>query len=136
MFGHCYTARIFAFYNVFYTVWKFHSNFADYFFVFYYINANIWIHKTQNRKINIDDIVDFYNVFSFSLFARNVHNQRACKTCLIKSKPVKNLRAAACLYVVDYKTIFDCINIKYYRTPRIFAIRAILAYIPYFTCLK
>ena len=75
MFCLCDTARVLAFENSLNSARKFHIDFANNFFVFDYIYTDAWINKAEHRIINIDDIIDFDDIFfsliSFSSFCFN-----------------------------------------------------------------
>ena len=63
MLGLGYAAGIFAGENALNTARKFHIDFADNFFIFNYVYADMRINKTKNRIINVDDVINFNDVF-------------------------------------------------------------------------
>ena len=67
MFGLGYAAGIFAGENSLHAARQLHVDFADDFFVFNYVYADIRVNKAQNRIINVDDIINFDYVL-FALF--------------------------------------------------------------------
>ena len=59
----CNAARILAFENSLHTARKLHIDFAHNFFVFDYVYADAWINKAKYGIINIDDVINFDNIF-------------------------------------------------------------------------
>ena len=56
-------AWVLAFEDALNAAWEFHVDFAYNLFIFDYVYADAWVDKAEHRIIDVDDVINFDDIF-------------------------------------------------------------------------